>query len=189
VKDTLRDRASQDHETDLTIWTVGHSTRSIDEFVHILASQNIQTLIDVRTFPGSRLHPQFNKEQLKASLSNIEVDYHHLPSLGGRRDAKRDSRNTAWRNASFRGYADHMESEEFQKGIAQLLEFARQKRTVFMCAESLWWRCHRGLISDYLKVQGYRVVHLIDEKHTEDHPYTTAARIIDERLSYEGLLP
>ena len=189
MSDASRNHVSQGRQTDLTIWTVGHSTRSLDEFIRVLASQQIETLIDVRTFPGSRLHPQFNKEQLKASLANVEVDYHHLPSLGGRRRVKPDSRNTAWRNASFRGYADHMESEEFQTGIADLLGLAKKKRTAFMCAESLWWRCHRSLISDYLKAQGYRVVHLIDEKHREEHPYTTAARIIDGRLTYEGLLP
>ena len=189
MNDVLQDRPSRDRQTDLTIWTVGHSTRSIDEFIRVLASLQIKTLIDVRTSPGSRLHPQFNKEQLKASLAKVGVDYHHLPSLGGRRRVKPDSRNTAWRNASFRGYADHMESEEFQEGISKLLEFAREKRTAFMCAESLWWRCHRGLISDHLKAHDYRVVHLIDEKQTEEHPYTTAARIIDGRLTYEGLLP
>jgi uncharacterized protein (DUF488 family) len=189
VNEALEDRLSKDRQTDLTIWTVGHSTRSLDEFISVLAGQQIETLIDVRTFPGSRLHPQFNKEQLKASLAKVEVDYHHVPSLGGRRRAKPDSRNTAWRNASFRGYADHMESEEFQKGIAELLEFAKKKRTAFMCAESLWWRCHRGLISDHLKAHGYRVVHLIDQKHAEEHPYTAAARIIDGELTYEGLLP
>ena len=170
-----------------TIWTVGHSTRSAEEFIQILKSHAIQALVDVRSFPGSRRYPHFNKEQMSQSLAASSIDYFHLPSLGGRRKPKTESRNTAWRNASFRAYADHMESAEFKKGIAKLLEISALQRTAVMCAEALWWRCHRSLISDYLKALGVEVNHIADEKRTEIHPYTSAARIVEGRLSYEGL--
>ena len=172
----------------LAIWTVGHSTRSIEEFNQILTSHKIKALVDVRTFPGSRRYPQFNREALASSLEAIGIQYVHEPKLGGRRKARPDSRNTAWNNEGFRGYADHMETPEFQQGIAELLELAGQQSTAVMCAEAVWWRCHRSLISDYLKAEGVRVVHILSEKKTEDHPYTPVARIVDGRLSYGGLL-
>ncbi len=175
-------------EDALTIWTLGHSTRSIEEFNQILITHEIKTLVDVRTFPGSRRYPQFNKEQLTESLESMGVEYVHVPELGGRRKARADSRNTAWKNEGFRGYADHMETSEFQKGIRRLLELAGQKRTAVMCAEAVWWRCHRSLISDFLKAAGVQVVHIVSEKKTEEHPYTPVARFVNGRLSYEGLL-
>ena len=175
-------------ERPLTIWTIGHSTRSIEEFNQILISHEIKTLIDVRTFPGSRRYPQFNKQQLSESLEGIGVEYAHVPELGGRRKARPDSKNTAWNNEGFRGYADHMETVEFQKGIEALRELAEQKRAAVMCAEAVWWRCHRSLISDFLKAAGVKVVHILSEKKTEEHPYTPVARLINGRLSYEGLL-
>ncbi len=113
--------------------------------------------------------------------------YFHLPEIGGRRPARKDSKNTAWKNASFRGYADHMETAEFQQGIQRLLEIARAKRTAIMCAEALWWRCHRSLISDFLKAQGVEVIHILDATHDQPHPFTSAARIVNGELSYEGL--
>lgn len=171
-----------------TIWTIGHSTRSAEEFNQILSSHEIQSLIDVRTFPGSRRHPQFNRDQLSRALAEITITYHHLPSLGGRRQPSKSSKNVAWKNPSFRGYADHMESQEFKQGIETLLELAHERRTAIMCAEAVWWRCHRGLIADYLKASGLDVIHIIDAKHTKKHPYTPAARVVDGRLSYEGLL-
>ena len=172
----------------LTIWTVGHSTRSIEEFNQILNSHKIKTLVDVRTFPGSRRYPQFNKAELAESLEKIGIQYVHQPKLGGRRKARPDSKNTAWNNQSFRGYADHMETPEFQQGIDELLKLARLQSTTVMCAEAVWWRCHRSLISDYLKAAGLKVVHILGEKKTEEHPYTPVARIVEGRLSYEGLL-
>ena len=172
----------------LTIRTVGHSTRSIEEFNQILTSHQIKTLVDVRTFPGSRRHPQFNKPGLAESLEGIGIRYEHQPKLGGRRKARPDSKNTAWNNESFRGYADHMETAEFQQGIEDLLKLARLQSTAVMCAEAVWWRCHRSLISDYLKAEGVKVVHILGETKTEEHPYTLVARIVDGRLSYEGLL-
>ena len=171
-----------------TVWTIGHSTRPGDEFIQILKAHEITTLVDVRSFPGSRRYPQFNKEELSESLANAGIDYHHIPSLGGRRRSLTSSNNTAWRNPSFRAYADHMETLEFKQGIEKLLELAGKQRTAIMCAEALWWRCHRSLIADYLKSFGATVIHVADEKETEIHPYTTAARIVEGRLSYKGLL-
>ena len=170
-----------------TVWTVGHSTRPADQFNQILKAHQIAALVDVRSFPGSRRYPQFNKGELEQSLATGGIQYHHSPALGGRRKPNPQSKNIAWKNASFRAYADHLESEEFKKGIAELLKIARDRRTAVMCAEALWWRCHRSLIADYLKANGWEVVHIGDEVHTELHPYTSAARIVKGRLSYEGL--
>jgi uncharacterized protein (DUF488 family) len=170
-----------------SIWTIGHSTRSADEFTQILVAHEIGALVDVRSFPGSRRYPHFNKPELSNTLQLRGIEYLHNPQLGGRRRPTIDSKNTAWKNASFRAYADHMETEEFKKGIEALLELSRTKRTAIMCAEALWWRCHRSLISDYLKANGIEVIHILGAKKTEEHPYTTAARIVDGQLSYEGL--
>lgn len=169
------------------IWTIGHSTRSADEFDQILIAHKLTALVDVRSFPGSRRYPHFNKTELSSTLERIGIQYAHNPQLGGRRRPTLHSKNTAWKNASFRAYADHMESEEFKKGIDELLELSQAKRTAIMCAEALWWRCHRSLISDYLKARGIDVIHISDGKHTEAHPYTSAARTVDGQLSYEGL--
>ncbi len=169
------------------VWTIGHSTRPGADFIHILKAHQIKTLIDVRSFPGSRRYPQFNSSALSESLAGEGITYYHLPTLGGRRRPSPGSKNTAWRNPSFRAYADHMETVEFKKGIEKLLEFARKSRTAVMCAEALWWRCHRSLIADYLKAPGSTVIHVSDERQTEIHPYTSAARVIRGRLSYEGL--
>jgi uncharacterized protein (DUF488 family) len=170
------------------IWTVGHSTRSAEDFNEILTSHHIEALIDVRSFPGSRRYPQFNKQQLATSLPADGIAYFHLPELGGRRQARNDSVNSAWQNKSFRGYADHMGSKEFQQGIERLLEIASEKRTAVMCAEALWWRCHRSLISDFLKARGGEVIHILDATHQQEHPFTSAARIVDGELTYAGLL-
>ncbi|HXD31683.1 MAG TPA: DUF488 domain-containing protein [Pyrinomonadaceae bacterium] len=173
----------------LTIWTIGHSTRTLQELHQLLLGQGIEALVDVRSFPGSRRYPQFNRDQLSIALTSKGIDYHHLPSLGGRRTPKADSPNTAWQNASFRAYADHMASAEFEQGINDLLALAGQKPTVIMCAEAVWWSCHRSLIADHLKSIGVKVIHILDGKRIEEHPYTTAARLVDGELSYRGLLP
>ena len=175
----------------MRIWTIGHSTRTIDHFISLLQANQIRSLADVRTLPGSRRYPQFNKETLADSLSKVGIRYEHFPELGGRRKPRDDSRNLAWRNASFRGYADYMETEEFQKGVKRLLDFAADTGpTAIMCAEAVWWRCHRSLISDYLKVRGIGVMHVLNANKTEPHPYTSAARIVNGKLSYaaESLL-
>jgi uncharacterized protein (DUF488 family) len=172
----------------MTVWTVGHSTRSAEEFVQILLAHEIKVLVDVRSFPGSRRYPQFNRGALAESLREAGIEYKHEPRLGGRRTPRADSRNTAWKNASFRAYADHMESEEFKLGVKDLLELAKSARVTVMCAESLWWRCHRSLIADCLKAGGHTVQHILDKTKTEEHPYTSAARIVEGQLSYRGLL-
>jgi len=181
--------AEKSKSEEVTVLTVGHSTRSLIEFQELLLAHEIGNLIDVRTFPGSRRYPQFNQAALKAGLHDVGIDYHHLPKLGGRRKPRADSNNTAWRNESFRAYADHMESEDFKSGITRLLVLAQSGRTAIMCAEALWWRCHRGLIADYLKATGSEVLHILSVTKEEPHPYTAAARIVDGKLSYRGLLP
>ena len=169
------------------IWTIGHSTRKIDTFISLLEENGIKLLVDVRTLPGSKRYPHFNKETLAKSLQEHGIHYEHFAELGGRRKPKPDSRNTAWRNASFRGYADYMETEEFHKGVRRLLDLASEAGpTVIMCAEAVWWRCHRALISDYLKVRGIEVIHILDVNKTEPHPFTPAARIVGGALSYES---
>jgi uncharacterized protein (DUF488 family) len=171
-----------------TVWTVGHSTRSGEEFGQILCVHEIQVLVDVRSFPGSRRYPQFNREALSESLAKLGIEYKHAPRLGGRRTPRKNSHNTAWKNASFRAYADHTETDEFRNGVEELLELADDSRVAVMCAEAVWWRCHRSLISDYLKAKGHTVIHILDENKTEEHPFTSAARIVDGELSYRGLI-
>jgi len=172
----------------LQFWTIGHSTRSIDEFIDALKSFEIQNLADVRSFPGSRRYPQFNKEDLRASLAATGIGYLHLPELGGRRRAKPDSLNMAWQSKTFRGYADYMETEDFQKRILRLLGVGRELWTAIMCAEAVWWRCHRSLISDYLKANEVEVTHIMAAGKSEPHPFTSAASIVDGKLSYRGVL-
>jgi uncharacterized protein (DUF488 family) len=169
-----------------TIWTVGHSTRNLEEFLALLAVYRIEALADVRRFPGSRRYPHFGGDALSASLRMAEVDYMWIAGLGGRRKPVPDSPNSGWRNASFRGYADHMASAEFADGLARLLALASGRRTVVMCSEALWWRCHRALISDVLLVSGIEVVHILDATHSTPHPYSSAARIVDGRLDYSS---
>lgn len=168
----------------VNVWTVGHSTKTIAEFLSLLSGYGIEALADVRRFPASRKHPHFNRELLAASLAGAGVEYLPLPELGGRRRPVPDSRNTAWRNDSFRGYADHMDSDEFRSGAGRLLDCARAKRTAFMCSELLWWRCHRALVSDYIKARGVTVIHILGPGKSAEHPYTSAARLVDGALTY-----
>src|SRR5213075_2328207 len=155
-------------------------TRTIDEFTSLLKENEIRLLVDVRAWPGSKRYPHFNKAALAESLSGHEIRYEHFPELGGKRKSRPDSRNTAWRNASFRGYADYMETEQFQKGIERLLDVAAGAGpTAIMCAEAVWWRCHRSLVADYLKARGVEVLHILDRNKVEPHPFTSAARIVD----------
>ncbi len=175
-------------ENKLELWTVGHSTHPIGDFLEALRSFEIKVLADVRSFPGSRRCPQFNREQLQVSLAAAGIEYQHFPELGGRRRGRPDSVNVAWRNESFRGYADHMDTEDFRFGITRLLGIARGHRTAVMCAEAVWWRCHRSLISDYLKAKGSEVIHIMAPGKSEAHPFTSAARIVNDELSYRGIL-
>ncbi len=157
----------------------------MDIFISLLEENGIKLVADVRSLPGSKRYPQFNKEALAKSLRKCGIRYEHFPELGGRRKPGPDSRNVAWRNASFRGYADYMEAKEFRKGIERLIDLANEAGPVaIMCAEAVWWRCHRALISDYLKARGIEVMHIIDVTRSEPHPYTSAARIVGDTLSY-----
>jgi uncharacterized protein (DUF488 family) len=188
VREEVQKEAESTDDAATIIWTVGHSTRSSQEFNEILLAHRINALVDVRSFPGSRRYPHFNKPELSHTLEAIGIVYSHCPQLGGRRRPSPHSKNTAWENSSFRAYADHMDSEEFKKGIEVLIELAWEKHTAIMCAEALWWRCHRSLIADFLKSQAFAVIHLLDSQKTVAHPFTSAARILEGRLSYEGLL-
>jgi uncharacterized protein (DUF488 family) len=170
------------------IWTIGHSTRTQEEFVEMLHSHKIELLADIRTYPGSRRYPHFNKEALEVSLPENNIKYIHLKELGGRRKADPGSQNTAWRHPAFRGYADYMETDEFKEGILDLEELAFNERTAFMCSEAVWWSCHRSLVSDYLKVRGWEVLHIMTPDKVQEHPFTAPARVIDGELTYKGLL-
>jgi uncharacterized protein (DUF488 family) len=167
----------------VTLWTVGHSNVALGRFIELLTAHHIALVADVRRFPGSRRHPHFSKSALPQSLAAHGIGYLHLAELGGRRTARADSRNTAWRHPAFRGYADYMETSAFAAGLARLGQAAAQQRTAMMCAEALWWQCHRGLIADVLKASGARVLH-ITAAGVQEHPYTSAARIVSGRLSY-----
>ncbi len=169
----------------MRVWTIGHPTRKIDHFISLVEENGIKLVVDVRRLPGSKRYPQFNKEALVDSLGQHGIRYEHFPELGGRRKPSPDSRNTAWRNASFRGYADYMETGEFHKGIDRLVDLTSEVGpAAIMCAEAVWWRCHRALISDYLKARGIEVIHIVDSNKTEPHPFTSAARMVNGELSY-----
>lgn len=175
-----------------TLYTVGHSTRSLEEFVALLRENGVRRLADVRRYPGSKRYPHFGRETLGAALAEAGIEYRHMPALGGRRPPRPDSANKAWRNDGFRGYADYMETEEFREAAAELLRVAEEAPTAVMCAEAVWWRCHRGLIADYAKSLGVEVIHIGMGRANEPHPYTSAARIVKGKLSYrlpEGELP
>jgi uncharacterized protein (DUF488 family) len=172
--------------TTMHLFTIGHSNQALDPFVDALKAHDVSLVADVRRFPASRRLPHFNRPALAASLSEHGIGYEHFPDLGGRRTPRRDSRNTAWRNAAFRGYADHMETPEFRAAIERLIDRASTRRVAIMCAERLWWQCHRGLIADDVKARGHDVIHIATATSREPHPYTSAARIVEGRLSYEG---
>lgn len=166
------------------IWTIGHSTRTLDEFVAMLQSFDIKTVVDVRHFPGSKKFPHFNKEELRVSLPSHGIKYEHVIELGGRRKLNKESKNTGWRHPAFRSYADYMETPGFEKGVDTLKETARQLRTAYMCSEAVWWSCHRAMISDCLKVSGWTVMHIMGINKADEHPYTSAAIIVNGTLSY-----
>ncbi|MGE4459564.1 MAG: DUF488 domain-containing protein [Stenotrophomonas sp.] len=168
----------------VTLWTIGHSTRSREDFLALLDGHGIQAVADVRRFPGSRRHPWFAGGTLAHALPAAGIDYLWLPQLGGRRRARPGSPNGAWRNAAFQGYADHLDSTEFADGLARLLELAARRRTALMCAEAPWWRCHRRLIADLLSVRGIPVRHILDAGPARAHVLTASARVVDGRLRY-----
>jgi uncharacterized protein (DUF488 family) len=168
----------------LRIWTIGHSTRTDVEFLGLLGEHEIEAVADVRRYPGSRRMPQFGSEALAASLQSRGLSYLWLPGLGGRRKPHPDSSNTAWRSLQFRGYADYMETEEFGESLAELTSLAAAAPTAIMCAEAVWWRCHRSLIADVLKWLGYDVIHIMGPGSSAPHPYTSAAHLNGGQLSY-----
>lgn len=170
-----------------SIFTIGHSTRSMEEFLLMLQSFDIQLLADIRSYPGSRRYPHFNKEALRLSLKDAEIGYIHFPELGGRRKPRPDSVNTAWRNEAFRGYAVYMETEEFRKALSRLEEIAQTQQTAYMCSEAVWWRCHRSLVSDCLKTKGWQVLHILSEGKAAEHPFTAAARVVQGNLFYNKM--
>jgi Protein of unknown function, DUF488 len=168
----------------LTIFTIGHSTHPIGEFIALLKNYGIEQLVDVRTVPKSRHVPQFNSEALAESLCKQRISYVHLKALGGLRHAKKDSINTGWRNASFRGYADYMATEEFAKGIDRLIELAKAERTVIMCAEAVPWRCHRSLIGDALLVRGLVAEDIMTATSIRPHKLTEFAKVDGQQITY-----
>lgn len=168
-----------------TIYTIGHSSRNMDDFITMLQSFAIKNLVDIRSMPGSRKYPQFNKENLETALPANGISYIYMEDLGGRRKVREDSKNTRWKNLSFRGYADYMETDSFKKAIAGLERIALQASTAYMCAEAVWWRCHRSLVSDYLKAKGWRVLHIMAAGKAQEHTYTSPAKVIGTHVSYE----
>lgn len=167
-----------------TVYTIGHSTHTIAEFIAMLQPYGIQLLVDVRRFPMSRKFPQFNEQNLQKALAGVDIQYIHLADLGGRRKAEKNSHNTRWHNEAFRGYADYMETSTFKKSVNELEHLASAKTTAYMCSEAVWWRCHRSLISDYLKAKGWQVMHIMSVDKLQEHPYTAAARIKNNKVFY-----
>lgn len=180
-----RDRARKDMP--LCVFTIGHSTHSLDSFLALLVQREIEALVDIRRFPGSRKHPHFNRDSLAADLPKSSRAYHWLEALGGRRSKKKiDSLNLGLRNQSFRNYADYMLTDEFRKGVKTLLELASKKRTAIMCAEGLYWRCHRRLVSDFLTANGVMVQHILPNGSLRPHTLTNGAVIERGKVTYPG---
>jgi uncharacterized protein (DUF488 family) len=168
----------------MTVSTVGHSIHSVQDFLHILEAHNIRRLVDVRTIPRSRRNPQFNLQSLSDSLHKAGIDYRHLPGLGGLRRPRKDSTNTGWRNASFRGYADYMQSPEFLQNLNNLIELASEAPTAIMCAEAVPWRCHRSLIADALVARGIPAIEILSATKSQPHAITSFARVEGQQVTY-----
>jgi len=194
---TPEDSRPLDRESPV-VYTIGHSTRSLDQFVGLLDAHRVRQLSDIRTVPRSRRHPHFAIDALSVSLPRAGIAYRHFPGLGGLRKPRADSPNTAWRHSGFRGYADYMATPAFEKAIEQLLEFASASgsggfeggahRTAIMCAEAVWWRCHRQLIADALVAHGVDVRHISTDRAAPAHELTDFARVEDGKVSYPGLI-
>ena len=170
------------------IYTVGHSVHTADAFLELLTTHGIRQLADVRTFPASRRHPQFNKDRLDAFLAQHDITYRHFPALGGRRKPRPDSTNTGWRHESFRGYADYMQTPAFREAVAVLEVFASAAPTAIMCAEAVWWQCHRRLLADALLVRGVPVRHILSSAAPKPHELSEFARAQAGEVTYPGLL-
>ncbi len=168
----------------MVVSTIGHSVHPIDEFIRILRAHGIRRLVDVRTIPRSRRNPQFNGESLALSLHAAGIEYRHLPGLGGLRRPRKDSINTGWRNASFRGYADYMQSPEFSENLDRLTEIASEAPTAIMCAEAVPWRCHRSLVADALVARGIQVMEILTAAKSQPHAMTPFAILEGEQVTY-----
>ena len=168
----------------IAVLTIGHSTRPIEGFLRLLRSHGVGRVVDVRTVPRSQRNPQFDRDVLPAALQDAGIAYTHLAGLGGLRHPKADSPNTGWRNRSFQGFADYMQTAEFEQGLAALIDVARGKRVAVMCAEVLPWRCHRSLISDALTVRGISVAHIFDQKPARPHRLTPWAHVEGTVITY-----
>jgi uncharacterized protein (DUF488 family) len=172
----------------MTIYTIGHSTHAFDEFVALLNAHGVAQLADVRSIPRSRRHPHFSGERLSVALPPIGIAYCHMPQLGGMRKPRPDSTNTGWRHPGFRGYADYLATPAFEEGLAGLLTWARDRPTAVMCAEAVWWRCHRQLIGDALIARDVEVRHITSGVAAERHELTAFGRIEEGRVTYPGLV-
>ena len=169
------------------VLTIGHSNHPLDRFLALLARHEVEALVDIRRFPGSRKHPHFNRDNLAAALTKSCLEYHWLEVLGGRRHKRGDeSPNLGLENKGFRNYADYMLTDEFREGVEKLLEIARQKRTAIMCAEGLFWRCHRRLVSDFLAANGVTVQHIMPGGELRPHKLTDAAVVENRQVTYPG---
>ena len=168
----------------MTIFTIGHSTHPIEHFIELLQANGVTQLVDIRTIPKSRRNPQFNSDALAESLRAAHIRYLHMKDLGGLRHARRDSVNTGWRNDSFRGYADYMQTDEFAAALARAIELAKERPTAFMCAEAVPWRCHRSLVSDALTVRGIGVLEIISSAEPKQHTMTPFARVRGTEIVY-----
>lgn len=175
----------------LTIFTIGHSTHPIEHFIELLQANGVTQLVDIRTVPKSRHNPQFNSDALAASVRSVHIRYLHLKELGGLRPASRDSVNLGWRNTSFRGYADYMQTPEFEAALGRAIELAEARPTALMCAEAVPWRCHRSLVADALTVQGIRVLEIVSSSAPKEHKLTPFARVRGTHITYpsdQGLM-
>lgn len=170
------------------LYTIGHSNRSFAELAGLLKAHCIELVADIRTVPKSRHNPQFNREALAASLPEAGIGYVHIPALGGLRHPRKDSINLAWRNDSFRGYADYMQTEAFELALDELLRTAAERRTAIMCAEAVPWRCHRSLVADAATARGIEVRHITSATAANPHKLTPFARIEGARVTYPGIL-
>lgn len=168
------------------VWAIGHSTRSIEDFIALLAENGVEAIADIRRLPASRRYPHFGQHALGAALAARGLGYEHILELGGRRRPRPDSPNTGWRHEAFRGYADYMSTKAFQIGMDRLRQLAAQRPTAFMCAEALWWQCHRRLVADYLTAGGHDVTHIMGPGKRETHRLTPPAHLVDGELSYRA---
>ena len=175
--------------TPLTIFTIGHSTRPIEEFIELLRANGVTQLVDIRTIPKSRHNPQFNTDALAASLRAARIRYLHLKALGGLRHAKADSVNLGWRNASFRGFADYMQTDEFAAALDRVIQLAEERPTALMCAEAVPWRCHRSLVADALTIRKIRVLEIVSSAEPKEHKLTPFARVRGTRITYPSDQP